>query len=178
MYRRFEEFDESVAVAVQAMAAARRSDNPLALAYAHQGLAVAFDQSYRAAEEHEHSQQMRVQARAANSRLLEAYAVAGLAGARVKSGDLAGAEQLMREATAMYREVGAPFAISFGIFGLADVLAKEGRHQEAIRQLDEALAIYERFPNRIGQWFTLNARSADYQALGNVATASADAERA
>jgi PAS domain S-box-containing protein len=178
MYRRFEQFDESVAVAVQAMEIAQRSNNPLALAYAHQGLAIAFDQSYSAAEAHEHAQQMRVQARAANSRLLEAYAVAGLAGTKIASGDFGGAEKSLREATEMYREVGAPFAISFGLFGLADILAKQKRYQEAILQLNEALAIYERFPNRIGQWFTLNARSADYQALGNVATASADAERA
>jgi PAS domain S-box-containing protein len=178
MYRRFEQFDESVAVAVQAMETARRSNNPLALAYAHQGLAVAFDQSNRVAEAHDHAEQMRVQSRAANSRLLEGYAVAALAGTRVKSGDLVDAEHLVREATAMYREVGAPFAISFGLFGLADVLAKEGRLKEAIQQLDEALTIYERYPNRIGQWFTLNARSADYQALGDVVKANADAGRA
>jgi PAS domain S-box-containing protein len=82
------------------------------------------------------------------------------------------------EATAMNRAVGAPFATSFGLFGLADVLAKEGRFKEAIQGLDEALGIYGRYSNRIGQWFTLNARSADYQSQGDVAKANADAERA
>jgi PAS domain S-box-containing protein len=177
MYRRFDQFNESVAVAVQAMEIARRSNDPLALAYAHQGLAVAFEQSYRSAEALEHSQQMLVQARAAHSRLLEAFAVAGLAGQAASAGDLRRAEQLSRDATAMYREVGAPFAISFGLYGLAGVLEKTGRHREALQCLDEAIDIYKRHPNRIGQWFAFNARSASDQSLGDMAGAQADAER-
>ena len=178
MYRRFDQFDESVAVAVQAMEIARRSQNPLALTYAHQGLAVAFDQSYRVEEMREHYRQMRMQARAANSKLLEAFAMAGLASADVKAGDLSGAEQLSREAIAMYREVGVPFSLSFGLYGLAQNLAMQGRRVEALKLLDEAIASYERYPNRIGLWFALNARSENYESLGDFVRAHADAARA
>jgi PAS domain S-box-containing protein len=176
-YRRFELFDDSVAVAVQAMQRAQRSNNPLVLAYAHSGLAMVFDQSGRLAESREHAEQMRVQARAAHSRLLEANAVATLGALSTEAGDVVGAERQIRESIAMYREVGAPFATSYGIFALAALLMREGHHQEAMQYLDETLEIYRRYPNRISEWFTLNARSANYQSLGEMARADADAER-
>ena len=177
MYRRFDQFEESVLVAVQAMEIARRSNNPLALAYAHQGQAIAFDQSYRPSESHEHYEQMRVQARAAHSRLLEAFATAGLASAAVNGGDLHTGEQYSRDAIAVLHAVGAPFAECFVKYSLADNLVKQGRFVEAMRLLDETLLIYEKLPNRIGLWFSLNARSTLYQTQGNVAAARADAER-
>ena len=177
MYRRFDQFEESVLVAVQAMEIARRSNNPLALAYAHQGQAIAFDQSYRSSQSREHYEQMRVQARAAHSRLLEAFATGGLASAAVNGGDLHAGEQLSRDAIAMLHAVGAPFAECFVKYSLADNLVKQGRFAEAMRLLDETLQVYEKLPNRIGLWFTLNARSSLYQTQGNVAAARADAER-
>jgi PAS domain S-box-containing protein len=178
MYHRFDQFDDSVAVAVRAMEIARRSNNPLVLAYAHQGLAMVFDRSGRLTEAHEHALQLRIQARAAHSRLLEAFAMSALAGFSARTGDAHGAEQLTREAIATFREVGVPFATSYGLYGLADLLAQGGRHQEALRSLDEALDIYRRYPNRISEWFALNARSANYQSLGEIAKADVDAGRA
>jgi PAS domain S-box-containing protein len=178
MYRRFEQFEESVAVAVRAMEIAQRSGNPLALTYAHHGLAIAYDQSYRMPETREHYEQMRLQARASHSRLMEGFAITGLASVTAGSGDLAGGERLSREALALFREVGAPFAASFTQFGLAGNLRKQGRHAEALQLLDESLAIYAKYPNRIGLWFSLNARSEVYQAMGKVAAAHADAEQA
>ena len=80
MYRRFDQVDESVAVAVRAMELARRSNNHLALAYAHQGLAIIYDQSFRIPEAREHYIQMRDEARAAHSLLVEAQAVSGIVG--------------------------------------------------------------------------------------------------
>ncbi|MEP6503456.1 MAG: hypothetical protein ABJD97_09010, partial [Betaproteobacteria bacterium] len=177
MYRRFDQFEESVLVAVQAMEIARRSNNPLALAYAHHGQAIAFDQSFRIPQSQEHYEQMRIQARAAHSRLLEALAVNGLAANEVNAGDLRAAEQHSREAVAILHAVGAPFGESFSLYGLADNLAKQGRTEEAMRLLNETLVIYESHPNRIGTWFSLNARSALFQTLGDVAAARADAER-
>jgi PAS domain S-box-containing protein len=177
-YRRFDLFDDSVAVAVQALERARRSNNPLALAYAYNGLALVFDQSERIAEARENALQMRIQARAAHSRLIEGFAISALAGLTGKAGDLRGAEQQVREAIVLYREVGAPFATSYGVFSLANLLMDEGRHHEAQRYFDETLEIYRRYPNRISEWFALNARSANYQALGEIARAAADAERA
>ena len=178
MYRRFEQMDESVQVAVQAMEIARRSGHPLALVYAHQGLALAFGQSGRQKEAVEHQEQVRAQARLVPSRMLEAFAIAGMAGDLVNKGDTVRGEQLAREALAIHREVGAPFAVSFGLYGLASALSANGRHREALPVLDESIAIYDRHPNRIGQWFSLNARSHVFQKLGDTAQARADAERA
>jgi PAS domain S-box-containing protein len=178
MYHRFDQFDDSVAVAVRAMEFARRSNNPLALAYAHQGMSMVFDRSGRIAEAREHMLQMRVQARAAHSLLLEAFSMSALAGLSARTGDMHGAEQLTREAIAVFREVGVPYATSYGLYGLADLLAQEGHHQEAVQSLEEALGIYRRHPNRISEWFALNARSANYQSMGEIAKADADAQRA
>jgi PAS domain S-box-containing protein len=178
MYRRFEQMDESVQVAVQAMEIARRSGHPLALVYAHQGLALAFGQSGRLKEAVEHQEQVLAQARRVPSRMLEGFAIAGMAGDLVNKGDTVRAEQLAREALAIHREVGAPFATAFGLYGLAGALTAAGRHQEALPVLDESVAIYDRYPNRIGQWFSLNARSTVFQKLGDTAQAHADAQRA
>jgi PAS domain S-box-containing protein len=109
---------------------------------------------------------------------LEAFSMSGLAGLSARSGDLRDAEQLTREAIAAFQEVGVPYATSYGLYGLADLLAQGGRHQEAIQCLQEALEIYRRYPNRISEWFALNARSANYQSLGEIAKADADAARA
>ena len=178
MYRRFEQMDESVAVAVRAMELARRSNSHLALAYAHQGLAMVYDQSFRIPEAREHYTQMRAEARAAHSLLLEAQAASGLAGLSGEAGDIQGAEASTRESLAMFRRMGSPFATSYALFGLADLLAKQGRYPEALQNIDEALAIYQHYPNRISQWFALNARSADYQALGDLKQAESDAQQA
>jgi tetratricopeptide (TPR) repeat protein len=78
----------------------------------------------------------------------------------------------------MFREVGAPFAMAFAYFGIADSLQRAGRYPEALAELDQALEIYERHPNRIGQWFTLGARSKALQEMKNHSAALADAERA
>jgi PAS domain S-box-containing protein len=178
MYRRFEQMDESVQVAVQAMEIARRSGHPLALVYAHQGLALAFGQSGRQKEAVEHQEQARDQARRAPSRMLEGFTIAGIAGDLVNKGEMVRAEQLAREALAIHRDVGAPFAISFGLYGLANALTAAGRYKDALPVLDESVAIYERHPNRIGKWFSLNARSNVFQKLGDTAHARADAEQA
>jgi PAS domain S-box-containing protein len=180
MYRRFEQLNESVAVAVRALEIARRSGNPVALTYAHQGMAIAYDQGYRYAEAGEQYTEMREQARIAHNRMLEGFAVIGLGGWNAETGHLGAAEHLTREAIAMFREVGLPFATSYGLYGLADLLTKQGRQQEALQTLDAALDIYHHYPNRISEWYALNARSALYQALGegHKADADADAQRA
>jgi PAS domain S-box-containing protein len=178
MYRRFEQFEESVAVAVQAMEIARRSGDPMALAYAHQGLAISYDQSFRQAESLDHYQQMRVQARAAKSRMMEAFALSGVAGQALANKDFVTGERLEREALAIFIEIGAPFAEGFARFGLAAMLRQAGRHDEALIELDRSLALYTHHPNRIGMWFSLNARSALQQSFNNFAAAQEDAERA
>jgi signal transduction histidine kinase/DNA-binding NarL/FixJ family response regulator len=178
MYRRFDQLDDAVAVAVRAMQLARRTNNPLVLAYAYNGLAIVFDLSGRVTEARAQAFQMRDQARAAHSRLMEGFAISTLASLSARTGDLRGAEQTTREAIGVYREVGAPFAESYALFSLADLMSQRGRHREAFRYLDETLEIYRRYPNRISEWHALNARSKTYQSLGEIAKADADAERA
>jgi|GEM_PF-1410480 len=178
MYRRISDFDNSVTLAMQAMEIAKRTNDPFALTYAHQGLAISFDLSGRYAQASEHYLQMRNQARVAHSKILEAHALQGLAGVTASLGRLAEGERLTREAIAMFRSVGSHFSLSYGLFGLADLLRKQGRHAEAVLLLEEVVAVYEKYPNPIGLWFTLNARSTSLQALSRVAAARADAERA
>jgi len=178
LYRRFEQFSEAASIAVQAMEIARRTNNALAMTYAHHGLAIAYEQSARLPEMVEHYQEMREQARAAHSRLLEGFAMAGLSIAGVMRGDFPEAERMARETVAVFREVGAPFAEAFGLYHLATALVKQKRHHEALAVLNEAQEIFKRRPNRIAQWFGLNFTSETLQALGNMAGAKAAAERA
>jgi PAS domain S-box-containing protein len=178
MYRRIGQIEESVALAVQAMEIARRGGNPRALAYAHQGLAISYDQSERITEARDHYAKMREYARGAQSKVLEAYALAGLGGIANRLGDARAADAYLRESIRLFRATGTPFNISVGLFALAEVLRLQGRYTEALPLIEEVLATYARFPNRIGQWFALNGRSQNYQALGNLAAALADAERA
>jgi PAS domain S-box-containing protein len=179
MYRRQEQLDESVAVALQGMEIARRTRHPLMLAYAHHGLGLAFEQSYRYAESREHYLEMQRQARAVPSKLLEGLALAGMAGPVAQlTGDLKEAERLLRDAVKLYSEMGAPFALSFGEYGLADNLLQQGRHGEALRLVNQAAGRYAQHPNPIGLWFALNLRSATFQALGQPSPSRADAEQA
>src|SRR5262249_38987105 len=53
-----------------------------------------------------------------------------------------------------------------------------GRRKEALQYLDQVLDIYRRYPNRISEWYALNARSTRYQSMGDIPKAEADAERA
>jgi PAS domain S-box-containing protein len=178
MYRRIGQFDESVTMAMHAMEIARRSRDPLALTYAHQGMAISFSQSERFEEARDHYAQMRVQARCAHSKLMEAYALAGLGSTLDSLGDYAAAEAALREAIGLYKQVGTPVGLTFGLFGLADHMRHQGRSAEALPLLDETIGIYGQYPNKIGLWYTLNARSSNHLAMGNLAAAQADAEQA
>ncbi|HKX44129.1 MAG TPA: hypothetical protein VJO99_23425, partial [Burkholderiaceae bacterium] len=169
MYRRFEQFNESAETAVRAMEIARRSNDPLAMTYAHQGMAIAFFQGQHREQTKQHYERMRAYAQAARSKLLEAFAIGGLSAIALQVGDPVLAEQLGREAVTKYREVGAPFAIGFGLYAVADTLRLQKRHVEAIAALDEAIEVYRQYPNPIGLWFALNGRSADLEALGDLA---------
>ncbi|WP_140635151.1 ATP-binding protein [Methylibium rhizosphaerae] len=178
MYRRFEQYNEAAAIAVQAMEIARRSGQPLAMAFAYQGLAIAYDQSARPQEMVQHYQQMREQARAADSRLMEGLAISGLTGAALQRGAHVDGERLAREAVALFREVGAPYAEAFSLYGLAAHMARQKRYRQAIETVDLAMTIFRERPNRIGQWFGLNFISENRQAMGDVAGARAAAEEA
>jgi PAS domain S-box-containing protein len=177
MYRRFGQFDESVTTAMQAMEIARRGTDPRALAYAHQGLAIAFDQSFRYKEALEHFQLMRTNARAARSNQLEAYAMMGVGNMLNALGDARGGERTIREGVELFRSTRAPFAIAYGMTQLANNLRLQRRPAEALQALDEAVDFYERYPNRIGLWFSVNTRSGLHLTLGRLALAKSEAQR-
>jgi PAS domain S-box-containing protein len=178
MYRRINNLDSSVTVVMQAMEIAKRTKDPLALTYAHQGQAISLNLSGRYAQAGDHYRQMRDYARAARSKILEAHAIEGLADVMESLGNFAEGERLAREAIAMFRTVGSPFSLSLGLYGYADLLSKQGRHAKAVSLLDEAITIYEKYPNPIGLWYALNARSVNLQALGRFTAARVDAEHA
>jgi PAS domain S-box-containing protein len=178
MYRQLGKFDDSVTMAMQAMEIARRTNESLALTYAHQGLAISFDQSGRYKEALEQYQKMREEARAARSKFLEAYAVLGQAGVTHSLGNIVGSDRLMRETIAMFRSLQMPFSINLGLYGYAYSLGQQGRHAEARPLLDEMVSTYAKYPNPIGLWYALTSRSKNFQELGNAAEAQADAEKA
>lgn len=177
-YRRMDHINEAVAMSLRAMEIARHSNNPLVLAYAHQGLGVSFAQSSRFSEAREHYSQMLEQARSVPSKLLEGTAMQGMAFANNKLGDSQTAEVLFRKAIALYREAGAPLSVNAGLFSLANYLRDQHRFAEVAPLLNEVVATYERYPTRIGLWYALNARSSNEQDLGKLASAEADAEHA
>lgn len=178
MYHRLGQLDVSLSLTMQAMEIAERAHNPLVSAYAHQGLAISLEHGYRHVEAREHYQYMREQAVLAHSKLLEAFAMTGLSNCLSHLGDTEAAEKMMRDSLTLYREVGAQFGLSFGLFGLADQLYRQGHYQETLPVYEEILAIYRTYPNKIGLWYALNARSNTYLALNQSSRALSDAEQA
>lgn len=178
MYRRQGQFDDSVTMAMQTMEVARHSNDAVALTLAHQGMALSYDQSGRMLEAQGHYVQMREQARAAHMLRLEADAVIGLGRVDNRLGHFSSGEQLTREAVAMYRKTGNPFSITFGLYALAENLHRQGRTAASLPVLNEAVAIYDKYPNKIGLWWALDARSTYNQLLGHANAARVDAERA
>jgi len=177
MYNRFGKIDESVDACVRSMEMARRSGQPRAMAYAHQCMAISYNQSDNNKESLQQYRQMQVQAQAAGSRLLEALAVAGQGGVLSSQGDTAAGSALVRQATAMYRAIGLPFYLTAGLFAEAHQARMTGEHARALALLDEAVATYERLPNKTGLWWTLTARSTSYVELKRLAAAEADLKR-
>ncbi|OIQ87745.1 sensor histidine kinase LiaS [mine drainage metagenome] len=178
MYRRQNWFDESVTVTMQAMEIAQRSNDPVALIYAHQGMAISFDQSGRQQEARDHYLKMRELARATHMSRLEADAIIGLGRVDSHLGNLPDGERLIRESIDIYRKSGSPFNVTFGLFALAENLANQGYVAASVTALDKAVVIYEKYPNKIGLWWTLSARSKYYQSLNRTDAARADVERA
>lgn len=178
IYRRFGQLEDSVATFVHAMEIAKRSNDPFALTYAHQGLGLAFEQSDRFREAQEHFQEMYAHAQRARSKLLAADALGGIAWSHAHLGNVELAKATIQRQIEINRQVGAPFNLYVGLFGLAEFCARQGRHEERLQILNEAIAGYERHPNKLGLWYVLNARSDAYAKLHEPAAALADAQRA
>ena len=177
-YLRFGDLDQSVAMSVQGLEMARRSNNPRALAYALQGMGISFSTAGRHSQALDYFTEMRAEARRAGSLLLEADATASIGSAIAASGDTKGGEASLREAVKLYQRVGGPFYVNFGLFNLATNLRKQGRHVEAMAMMEQVLAIYEQHPNRIGRWYTLMALSQESASLGRAPASQSFADDA
>ena len=177
MYRRIGQIDDSITLAMQGMDIAQRSGNPLALVYAHHGIAIAYDQSGRLAEAAEQYELMRRYAQVAGSKVLEAYALLGLAGMAVQRGDTDGGIAMARQAIVMFESTRTPANLAIAYYTLAYNLQRQGRIAEAVAEVDRAVAIYEEKPHRIGMWYALKIRGELHEARGERAAAQADADR-
>lgn len=178
MYRRTGQVNESVELCVQAMEIAKRSRDPMALAYAHQCLGISFDQSDRLEDGLQHYKKMREFAHAVPSRILEAYALVGLGRAISVLRDRNEGKADVLEALRLFRAAHTPTGIAFALFNLSEIQFAQGLPLEALKSMNATVAIYERYPNKIGLWYVLNARSVRLQALGRYAEARQDIERA
>jgi len=178
MYNRLEMLEESVAIAVEAMEIAKRSNDDWVRAYAYQGMAVAYDLNGNHAEARGNYAEMLKHAKAAHSKILEGSALNGMGAMLYNLGDRQGGERLIRSAVDLDRAVGGPFYLSRSLFLLAEHLNKQGRFAEALPLLDEAVAIYRQRSNKIGLWWALFKRSEIYQNAGKKAQADADAQDA
>ncbi|MCE4538945.1 response regulator [Pelomonas sp. P7] len=174
--RRIGRLEEAANMAVQAMDAAQRSGDPLALAYAHHGLAVSYLQSNRHAEALAQLEQMRRQAQSGGSRLQEAFALLGLSNEAHRRGDRAEGERLVGEAIAIFVAVGTPVNLANAVHNHADQLLAAGRPQEALAESDHAVAILKSTELRTGAFHSAQLRSRIFQALGKPEAALAEAE--
>ncbi|HYP31926.1 MAG TPA: response regulator [Burkholderiaceae bacterium] len=165
-YLRFGDIEQSVAMSVQGLEMARRSDNPRALAYALHGIGISYSTAGHPAQALGYFTQMQTEARRAGSLLMEADATASIGSAVAATGDIKAGEAHLREAVRLYQRIGGPFYINFGLFNLAMNLRKQGRHAEAMALIQQVLAVYEQHPNRIGRWYALMALDEESVALG------------
>ena len=177
MYRRMEQYEDGVAVAVQAMEIAKQNNNPLAMSYASFALAAAYDISDRFENALSMYEKMRVHAIAAHSKLLETDALTGIGRMTFKLGNVVEGERILREALESYRLIGAPFYVSHVLVGVAEILHHSGRTAEALQLVHEVVKICEEGHVKIALWWGLKYRSNYYQTLGKTELAHEDAQR-
>jgi PAS domain S-box-containing protein len=178
MYRRFGRMDDSIEVAMKALAIAKRSHNAFAQAYAYQGIAIAYSLSMRKADSREYYRLMRDAAQQAHSRLLEGDALIGLGSALTGAGDIKGGERLIAEGLALYRKAGGPLYIAHAQHALAENLRQQRKYVEAQKMLDESIVTYQARFNRVGLWWSLRLRSELHRQRGDAAGSDADSEQA
>jgi tetratricopeptide (TPR) repeat protein len=178
VYRRVGQLSESATVALQAMDAAQRSGDPLALAYAHHGLAISYAQSQRFAQAVEQFEQMREQARAAGSKLQEGFALLGLGVDAIRRGEMAAGDRQMREAIEAFTAVGTPVNLGYARHSYADQLMAQGRVAEALAESDRARVLFTATQLQVGLFYSSKQHSLIQEALGQRDAASAEARNA
>lgn len=177
MYRRNGSVESSVDLCVRTLALARRSDDPIALASAHQCMAIGYDLGQQSAEAIAQFQEMARQARRAHSTLLEGHALLGIGMITAKR-DKAG-EALIWQSIEMFRRMGSPFSESLAFNTLASLHTAEKRYAEALPLFERALAAQPaEHAYVMGTWYGLLGRSRAYEGLGQREAAKADARHA
>ncbi|WP_409524119.1 tetratricopeptide repeat-containing sensor histidine kinase [Nitrincola sp. MINF-07-Sa-05] len=169
---------ESIRLALQAMEEAEKTQDPYALLYAYQALGVDYQQNGFMDRSVEYYQLMYKQARALPSRIHEARALHGMATAALHNHDVDTAERLTHEAIEIYRELQTPFYLNLGLFALASLYSEQQLHAQQVETLDEVILLYERYPNPLGLWYSLMARSEALQHADQLTDAQRDAESA
>ena len=179
MYLRFGRLDEAATIAMQSMDIARNSKNLLMRTYSLQAIAAIYDQSGRKTEALEYYQRMLESAQQAHSTLLEASAMNAMAAMASRQGQDDKVIRQLQQVIDLFRRVDAPFYVGHSLFELAArYIWSDKQPIKALPLLNEDVAIYEKYDNIIGMWWTLNARSSAFQALGRLKDARRDAERA
>lgn len=177
MYRRMEQYEDGVAIAVQAMEIAKQNNNPLAMTYACFALAAAYDISDRFENALNMYEKMRVHAIEAHSKLLETDALVGIGRMTLRLGNVAEGEHILRKAIESYRLIGAPLYVAHVLVGLTELLHHSGKTAEALPLINEVIKIHEEGHVKIALWWGLKYRSGYYQTLGKTELADNDAQR-
>ncbi len=177
-YLRFEQVENAVMVTQQAMEIAKQQEEPMVLAYANMGWAIALDLNNRRKESYEEYLVMLQNARLAGSKIMEANALLGIGGATGDYQSLQEGEVKIRQAVALYRELGGPFYVAHGLYNLQDNLQRQGRDIEALELFDEIIQIYEGRKNIIGLWWSYFGRSTLNQRMDRLEVAKSDTNRA
>ena len=179
MYLRYGQTDKALLTALQNLETARQSDQPLAMAYAHQGMAIVFDQNGSKAAARDHYREMLHYAQDAHSGLLEADAQISLGTILVDLGSVESGERLVHEAIdKKYRKAGGPFYLAHALFVLADFQRKRQHYREALKTLEESIDIYTQRNNKVGLWWSLQAQSSIWLMRQNLDRSQQAAERA
>lgn len=163
---------ETEILAKQALDSARQTWSPLAMTYAHQGVAISHDQLSRPGEALDHYLKMRNWAQKAQSNILEAEAWIGISIQESRLENAVQSENALNKAIEKLRTTGAAFAIARASLTLAD----QNLPAEALRLVNEANTTYTLRDTNIGMWWTLLARSKSHQALNRLPEALSEAQ--